>query len=547
VKKFKAIFTTVVISFMLSGCYLDDYRNIEKIQIDSIDPVFGFPIINSSISISDLLNAVDSSSVVEVRNDSVFLVFKQEMNFGLDLDVFKIPDKTFSGTLDLSPTGEAFEAYAQNYTTIESESEIRLVNLKSGNLRVEFIRDDLNSDLEMKVVINSLTTPEEPDGLVFNSEWPANSFTNVVSVDLAGVTLILEGKDEITHDPIYNSFTWTNFVKSDGYATGQVSNNIIISDVEFEKITGLINHEVPIVTQTVGLGAFSSVIDGEIRLSKPRIDLNLGTSFGVPSTAEIASFLFKNSKNETIELENEGIPSSRMLLLGEGKKNYLAHTTSTSPYVNEYFFLNYENSNLVDVLAIAPLEAFLNGVFRLGDFTGVFDDPHSFFVHDTSSFNIDLDIEVPLAGSIKDLKFQKNLENFSWPVIDTIPMLADFDYNVEILLKTTNQIPLTFGLQMVFIENGVAIDSLFSNPLNQNIVQSPRVDNQGLPLASTEKMTIVQMDRTKYDKISKASQMRLNLYLETGTESQRNVLFKASQNLDVQMGVRFQLKLKPEN
>lgn len=149
-----------------------------------------------------------------------------------------------------------------------------------------------------------------------------------------------------------------------------------------------------------------------------------------------------------------------------------------------------------------------------------------------------------LAGSISDMKFENDIDNFSWPKIDSIPMLSDFDYKVEMLLKTTNKIPLTFGLQMVFIDNsGVAIDSLFSDAMVQNIVMSPRVDNQGLPLSSVVKENVIEMDRSKYEKISKASRIRLKLYLETGTESNREVLFKASQNLDVQMAVRFQLEL----
>lgn len=546
-KKVKVILTTVVISFMFTGCYLDDYRNIEEVQIDSMDPVFGFPLINSSVTIEDLLAAADSTTFIEVRNDSVFLLFNQEMNFGLDLNKFNVPDKTFVESIDLHPTGVAFAGYAENYTTIENESEIKRVDIKSGTLTIVFERDFLDDDLEMAIIIKSLSTPSERDSVVRYSGWAPNSCVNAVSIDLAGATLELEARDRITGLPIYNTFSWAISLKTTSEIANRVTGKIIFSDIEFEKITGLINHEIPITTQTVGLGVFSSVIDGEILLSESNVFLNIGSSFGTPSSAEITSFLFKNRKNETLELENKGVLYGNMLRLGTGEKNYLPYTTASEPYVKQRLYLNSENSNIENVLSIAPLEASLDGNFKLGDFTEFFPSVHNFFVCDTSAFHIDLEVEVPLAGSIKDLKFQKNLENFSWPVIDTIPMLADFDYNVEILLKTTNQIPLTFGLQMVFIENGVAIDSLFSNPLNQNIVQSPRVDNQGLPLASTEKMTIVQMDRTKYDKISKASQMRLNLYLETGTESQRNVLFKASQNLDVQMAVRFRLKLKPEN
>ena len=81
----------------------------------------------------------------------------------------------------------------------------------------------------------------------------------------------------------------------------------------------------------------------------------------------------------------------------------------------------------------------------------------------------------------------------------------------------------------------------------ENIVQSPRVDNLGLPIGNTEKTSVVTMDRKKYERVSKASQMRLKFNLETATETQRDVLFKASQKLNVQMAVKLHLMVPSNN
>ena len=81
----------------------------------------------------------------------------------------------------------------------------------------------------------------------------------------------------------------------------------------------------------------------------------------------------------------------------------------------------------------------------------------------------------------------------------------------------------------------------------ENIVQSSKVDSQGLPINKSERVSIIEMDRKKYERVSKASQMRLKFGLDTATESQRDVLIKASQKLNVQMAVKFHLMVPPTN
>ena len=549
-KKIKTILTIIAISFSLSGCYLDDYRNIEEIQIDSFNPTYGFPIINSSITINDLLNAADSTTIIDVRNDSVFLVFKQEMDFDLDLNDFKVPDISFSGTLDLPSPGIAFEGYykdSKNFTTIENESEIRSIDLKDGTLTVKFERDVLDDDLEVTIILHSLTTPASPDSTVIKSNWAPNAFTHTVIINLAGANLLLEAEDETTGDPLYNMFSWATRIKSNGQKDVQLKNSISFSSLAFEKITGLINYEVPIPTQTIDVEAFNSLKEGELNLFKTNVALIVGSSFGIPSSAEITNFTFKNSKNQTREVKNEGVLSNNAFRVGRGNKNYIPAATPTLPYIQQQFLLNSKNSNIKDIISFLPVKGFLNGKFMLGDYKGTVDDPHSFYVNNGSSFDMALNIEVPLTGSIKNLIFQKDIDNFEWPKLDSISKLSDYDYNIQMLMKTTNEIPLTFGLQVFFIENGIVIDSLYNNVMVENIVQSPKVDNQGLPIAKTEKTSSVDIEKKKYENISRASQMRLKFDLETATETQLDVLFKASQKLNVQMAVKFHLMVPPNN
>jgi hypothetical protein len=146
--------------------------------------------------------------------------------------------------------------------------------------------------------------------------------------------------------------------------------------------------------------------------------------------------------------------------------------------------------------------------------------------------------------------------DFSFPDIDSVFEsdpdsdisidIEEFDYTVEMLMKTTNEIPLTFGLQVVFSEQGEVIDSLFNYVMTENIILSPSIDSQGNPIEASEKFTSVKLSKEKYGKISKADKLQLLLHLDTGTSEQQEVLFKVSQNLAVQISVKFDLVISPD-
>jgi hypothetical protein len=545
VKNLKLLIAMVVLSLALNGCYINDYKNIDGIQIEGISPSFAFPLINSSVSINELLQAVDSSAFVEIRNDSIFIKFSQEMDFDLDLNTFKIPDTDFSGTIPII-AGAAFDIQEPDFVTIENDSEIKSVNLKAGNLQVGFERDFIDPDMTFRLVLYSLVNEQNPDSIVLTPDWSGDPFRSNVYFNLAGAELKLTKVDPVSGDMLYNTFSYAIDVKSSGNSSGEFTTNIAFSGVEFERVTGLINFELDMPVQEMDLSAFSSIVDGKLYLKNPSIGFRIGTSFGVPSSIELSEMKFENSAGEVLQLQNEGAIQDNTFLVGVGLKNYLPYATLGEPYVVQEYILSGENSNLDEILPFAPSKISLATKFSLGDAETMPADPHSFFVNDTSSFDLGLDIEVPLAGSIEGLKFSYDLYGMTFPEIDSIPMLKDFDFSIALLMKTTNSIPLTFGLQVVFFEQGEVVDSLFNNVLVENIIVSPNIDNQGNPIEPSDKFTTIEITKEKYERISKSDKLQLVLHLDSGTEEQREVVFKASHELGVQLSLRFDVEVEPD-
>lgn len=552
-KKFKPIVFVAIVASVLSGCYVDDYKKIDTIRIEPISPSYGFPLVNSTVSIADLLQAVDSSDFVEVRDDRIFLKFSQEMDFNVDLNSFEVPDKEFSGTLPVLPSTESYDYYYPDYATIENESQIKSIKLKGGNLTIGFQRDFIDDDVSIRLVLHSLTNTQNPDSIEITPDWSSNPYESETSIDLADAVLNLSFEDpDSPGEMLYNTFSYAIELSSTGATTGEVITNISFSSIEFEKFTGLIRYELEMPTQELDLEAFSSVIDGEIYLKNPSLGLNLGTSFGVPSSIEISQIKFANSNNEML-LENVGTPQENTFLLGAGNKNFLPFATSENPWVNQSYILNADNSNIDQILPFAPNKVFLDGKFLLGDTDATHDDPHDFFVNDTSTFNLNLDIEVPLEGSIEGLTFSYDMYDISFPRIDDLFETQPesdinfdvelIDYSVEVLMKTTNEIPMNFGLQAVFSDRGTIIDSLFNDVMAENIILSPTIDSQGNPIEPSEKRTSVKLTKEKYSEIAQANKLQLILHLDTGTEEQPEVLFKASQQLGVQISIKFDLEI----
>jgi len=556
VKKFKSIVVVALVASCLGGCYLDDFENIDNIAVEPIAPAFGFPLINSTISIVDLLSAVDSSEFIEVRDDLIFLKFSQEMDFGVDLNSFSVPDKDFSSVLPILPSSDSYDFYFPDYTTLESESEVKSIELKAGSLTIEFERDFLGDDVDVRLVLHSLTNPQNPDSMEFVPDWSGNPYRSVHTVDLSDAVLSLSGEDPDSPGSIrYNTFFYAIEVHSAGVSTGQLTTNIRFSSIDFKSYTGLIRQVVDIPAQEVEFDVFSQIADGKLYLSNPTLELGIGLSYGMPGSIEISQFRFAKEDTELF-LENVTNPPDNTFLIGAGSKNYLPFATHASPWVVGSYVLNGQNSNIDEVLPFAPSKMSVGGTFYLGDFVDSFDDLHSFYVQDTSSIKMNFDIEIPLEGSIEGLTFVHDMFDFSFPDIDSVFEsdpdsdisidIEEFDYTVEMLMKTTNEIPLTFGLQVVFSEQGEVIDSLFNYVMTENIILSPSIDSQGNPIEASEKFTSVKLSKEKYGKISKADKLQLLLHLDTGTSEQQEVLFKVSQNLAVQISVKFDLVISPD-
>lgn len=527
----------LVTSLFFTSCW--DVTDYESIKFEPVNVSYGFPVINSEISLMDLLDASgsDTTFFIEVRNDSILIRAIESLSYGISL---VIPDNLFNQSIPVLPNSS--DLYFDSYTTIENDSEIKSVDFSGGELWVEFEKN-FAEDLPVTLNLTSLKI-SETESYSVNADWTQNPNLSRQTFPLTDTHLDLFRLEGL--DTIYNNISYqVNLGETTGAGTLDV--RIGFTQLEYTKITGNIQYFEDFGTEEIEVDFFSAISSGEIQLTDPRFRFKLGTSIGAPLSLLFTEIRFEKDGTNPLYLQNTSTEGNPLLI---GQPTYAPFATITDPYAKSEFELNKNNSNLDEILPYSPNLIFFTGGYELGEIDPAtqIDYIHDFFIYDTSSVNIDLDMEIPLTGRISDLVFTQEVADVSFPKVEEIDDFTIDDYNVAMFFKTINGIPLTFAMQVVFKDDlGASLDTLFSdNVSGENIIQSPPIDTNGDPVGTSELITRISLPMDKYIKISDATQAEIILTINSGDEVEDEVNIKASQILNVAISVAFDAKVTPD-
>lgn len=525
------------LSLVLSSCW--DVADYENVVIEPVEVSYSFPLINSQITLMDLLESTstDTTFFIEVRNDSIILRFTENLLFELDI---VLPDNLFNKTIPVIPLSS--EVFYDGYTTIENESEIKSIDFRAGELWVEFEKD-FAENVDVNLDISSLIVNENDDTYNVSADWNSDPFLSRHTFDLSQKHLNLFRLEGL--DTLYNNLSY-GVTLGETTGAGNLTIRLGFTELEYSKITGDIHYLEDFTTQEIELDLFSMISDGEIHLTDPTLEFIVSTSIGTPLALLFNEIRFEKDGQDPMFLENVGTEGNPLII---GQPNFIPFATDEDPFVTASYELNSQNSTIDQILPYSPNKIFFTGGYEIGDIDpeAQFDYTHDFFLYDTSTVAIDLNMEVPLTGRIQDLKLSHEVEEISFPKIDEIDGFNIDNYNVTMFFKTENAIPLTFSMQAVFKSDlGVSLDTLFSNVEAEDIIKSPSIDANGDPIGTYELLTRISMPMDKYDKISDATNAELIFIVNTGDETQNEVNIKASQFLTVIISVAFNADVAPD-
>lgn len=209
---------------------------------------------------------------------------------------------------------------------------------------------------------------------------------------------------------------------------------------------------------------FKNIIGGTIDLEQSEFTLRVTNSLGVDGSATINNIVSTNSSTAANAVLNlGGIPMP--IAIGRAIESPFS-TTTTSVVIND------GNSNTSQLLEILPdqLTYDLDLVTNPGGNTGACND----FAFENTSFNVALDVEVPLSLVANSLTLSDTTE-LNTASIDSPSQIKDGTFTFII----DNGYPLEMNLKIYFLDaSDIAIDSLVSTtPIDAASVNiSNRVD-----------------------------------------------------------------------
>lgn len=497
----------------LSACQLAELQDIERATYQA---EYAIPLVNTSFSMSDVLENFEENSVLTVLPDGLL-----RLQYSGDV-LTETADDVLQSIVDaLSNAGIIL--LTQTETTLPFATpnglEIDRMDLKSGTLDFAFVNCE-EVDITASITFPSVTLGGSP--LVITRTIQAHDGEGacpIVSTNQGEVAYDLTGYQITPVDGLIKAVYHAEDANGVEYAPA-FGTNISISNFAFsylEGYLGQIDHSGP--RDTIEIDFFDNWIRGDVFFEEPQINFHFENSFGVPTRSVIRSFDILTVDGTTLPLESEFITNGidfPFPLLDE-----------VGAVKTKDFLFHKDNSNIREVLGAGPvaIDYDIDAATNPEGNTGL-----RGFVTDSSFYKVRVDVDLPLYGWA-----------INFGVRDTFDLdlgsLDRADY-AEFKIVTENSMPVAIGLQGYFYDaNGVMLDSLFESSMS--IIENVAVDLDGNPTGFNEVITYVDFPVDRFNAIKKAKSIEIAATFFTSTNGAQSVRIKDDQDVKIRMGAIF--------
>ncbi|MEW5845757.1 MAG: hypothetical protein AB1777_05755 [Bacteroidota bacterium] len=534
---------------LLGGCY--DFSQFDNIKVEPISPKMVVPVVNSTISFNDIVEREDANTIIFTKpgDTRFFIAFRDtldlfdaatryafpDFNFSkvYSLDAGEVPGAPLPGGQTLGPISKEF---SETYNNI-SGAEVKTVKLSAGMLNITIVNHFQNS---ISAVIKFPSVlDQQGDTLVFvmNETLPSQSYINQIS-SLSNYTL------NLVNGSLYNTFrvkveltihSLGNPITVSDYADVQV----LLTGLDFDYLNGKLNENVALNDINLNLDAFSSTFDADFFLSEPKLTMKFENTFGIPLGFNILNFDATNTNtSQQLSLMNEGTPPAGSLLLSQTNSiNYQAALTEQQPALDSKY-VDHLNSNLEDLLAIAPDEILIRPSVVVGDAT----NNHDYFVRKTSTLKMINEIEFPLAGWVDNLLIRDTLEIELPDLEKDLKLVNDNALKIRLKFKFINGIPLNIYFQGLFYDDSnTLLTKLYDNASELLLIKSSEVNpTTGKTSSPTTHYAFIDITKSKYDLMKNATKMVIEARMQTGGSTHQNVVVESTNTLQAMFSLELE-------
>jgi len=536
---------------MLGGCY--DFSQFDNIKVEPTSPQMVVPAVNSTISFNDVVEGEDANTIIFTKpgDTRFFIAFRDTLDLFDAANRYSFPDFNFSEVYQLDasevpggtlPSGDSLgpipKQLSETYNSIAG-AEVKTVKLTAGSLNITVVnhfQNDIKAEIKFPSVLDA-----QGDTLAFimSRTLPSQTYTHQIS-SLENYTL------NLTDGALYNTFrvkvTLTiyslgNPITTTDYADIQLS----LSGLDFEYIVGKLNETFPLNDIKLNLDAFTSAFEADFSLAEPKLTMKFENAFGIPLGFDINTFKSTNSNTgQQVNLVNEGVPplpAGSLLVTQTNGIDYQTELTQQQPQYDS-MYVDHQNSNLEDFLAIAPDSILVQSSLVVGDAT----TNHDYFVKKSSTLKMINEIEFPLVGWIENLVIRDTVEVDLPNLEEDLNLVNDNSLKIRLKLKLINSIPLNVYFQGLFYDDAdTLLTQLYDDASELLLIKSSQIDpTTGKTSAPTTHYAYIDIDKSKYDKMEIATKMVLEVRMQTGGSTHQNVVIESTNTLQAMLSVELE-------
>ena len=543
-KKNFFLFLLFCISVLLSSC-IKEKIDVSKTGNNSISPQYAAALGYSSLTLADIMKKTNKNGqIVTDSTGFLTLVYKGNLFSLKAADVVSIPVQPATNlTHALSAVDVAAINSAPLGGTI-SFKDSSLINFMAGgstqidvlNCKTAVLTINMNYAIEhpasIKITIPSATL----GGVPFTQTIPVQVGTPYTGPIQVTQTYSLNGysidmtNGGTAHNVIKIKYDILLIKTSNSTNIGDaVSFSQTFSNVAYNSIIGYLGQQaLSPNTDTIPITIFQNNIlnsNATFHIVNPLIKVFLTNSYGLPIKAGFNIF--------------DGYTPGQALVPITGAPNPLPIQVPATigQSVRDSFQLTTANSNIYNLINNFPK----NVIYNVNSLSNPLGPVYTNFITDTSQFNVDMELDLPLNGTVSNFMFQDTIaysftsgSGANTNAIESITVRAFFD----------NGFPIDVGMRVAFVDSAYNVIDELVNPLYTLVIPSASIGANGMVSASTQSTSDFVIPSSVIPQIGKVKHVLIGAVVNTTNHANTNVKIYNFYHLDVKLGVNVQTFLK---
>ncbi|MCF8327250.1 MAG: hypothetical protein K9I29_03065 [Bacteroidales bacterium] len=522
------LFITLVLLLLSFTSCMKDKFDVNEMGSNKWNPDIAAPVINTSLSMKDLMNEAEGVDWQENNDNSLYFIFAEELFSQNAQDIITIPDQVTDTTVNWNlpvgiPPGDSASQTVVFTTQFNSNSDI-IDSISLDQATVNYtIETNMNHDSKMEITVPGLTKNGNSFKATINLKY-TGSLPQVVSKSYN----ISDYSLEFSHSSSQNYLTAN--VKITGYGDSNPNTSPYyydiessFSNIEYKSVFGYLSqYDIDMDSDSVELDFFKNDDYGNISIKDPTVRLRFYNSFGMPIEGVFNTIKSFKPGDEVELTQPSGAPLANVLIGNPG-------LTQMGDVVITDYVLNSNNSNIEDVFNINPH-------YLIYDVTGVGNPGGNTynFIMDTSSLKVEAEVELPFFGSVENLVLRDTVDFNLGEDAEDFGELQSAD--MQILID--NGFPIEADIQVYFADsNSVVLDSLFEDG---NIISGspPGSPPSYKSTESVSKRSYITKEKGSIDNIVDARKAIIKATLSTTNSGSSSVKIYSDYNIGLKLGVR---------